>query len=198
MYSWSCSELRGRSWAFPPASALPCSPAVKVGQGLTPQEEALSLALGPPPAGAVAGLDGRGGEVLGGYKQPGHGGNELSAWLSLAAGHRQQALCSLLPAPVQPCTPPRWLPCPLPGAPSLWPCSWPCMKVSHPASPAAAAPGLFSSVSPGDCGALQASWGTQGGSPAQQHSRGSASTEVLWHGAGTGRPLRLPRLVRRS
>lgn len=58
------------------------------------------------------------------------GTEAMSYRLCLAARRWQQArslLWSSLCAP-----PPLWSPCPPPGAPSPWPCSWPCMKVSCP------------------------------------------------------------------
>lgn len=66
------------------------------------------------------------------------GTSAMSSQLGLAPGRRQQAL----PAPlVQPSTLQLlWFPHPPPGAQLLWPCFWPCMKVSCPPS-FAAAPG---------------------------------------------------------
>ena len=108
---------------FRPHPAL--LPTAEAGAGQAPWEEAVSLAPCPP----VQGWTGRGRSHAWRYKrQPGHRGNELS--LSLAAGRWQQAYSALQPSLRAPSPP--WSPCPPPYAPSLWPSSWPCTKVSSP------------------------------------------------------------------
>lgn len=127
-----------------------------------------------------------------------------SAWQQDA---RKQARSVLGPA----LAPPLWSPCPLPGAPWRWPCSWLCTKVSCPSltcysgSPP---PGLLGGVSLPRARSSQVRRGAAGGTPAAAAAaRSSAGTEALpaaaagaspgWPAArGPGR-CQLPRLCKR-
>lgn len=127
-----------------------------------------------------------------------------SAWQQDAG---KQARSVLGPA----LAPPLWSPCPLPGAPWRWPCSWLCTKVSCPSltcysgSPP---PGLLGGVSLPRARSSQVRRGAAGGGARSGGgceelcrsggpSRAAAGASPGWPGArGPGR-CQLPRLCKR-
>lgn len=97
-----------------------------------------------------------------------------SAWQQDAG---RQARSVLLGSVLRPARgPPLWSPCPLPGAPWRWPCSWRCTKVSCPSLTCYSGPpppGLLGGVYLPRARSSQVCRGAAGGAPAGGRLQGA-------------------------